>query len=215
MTSALVQAIRDRVGNDIEILVDANQAWRMPWDASPHWDLKTALWIADALSESGVFWLEEPLHRHDYRALAELRHHARLRIAGGEGNREFGEYREYLRHGSLDVYQQDVAWSTGILRGCQLAADVQDHSAIYSPHTWGDGLVLLANLQVAAAVSNAPFVELPYDPPAWTPERRDFVLPTPIRAENGFVVLPEAPGLGVELDWRSLEPFRIDTGTME
>lgn len=211
----IAQAVWDTVSPDMHILVDANQAWRMPWDASPSWDLKTARYVADALSEIGGYWLEEPLHRHDYRGLAELRKTTKIRIAGGEGNREFGEFREYLRHGSYDVYQQDVAWSTGVLRARQLATEVQAHSAVYSPHTWGDGMVLLANLHVAAAVSNAPFIEFPFDPPAWTPERRDFILPKPILAENGTVTLPDKPGLGVEVDWQALKPYRIRTGTME
>ncbi len=211
----IARAVRDAIGPEMHLLVDANQAWRMPWDSAPHWDLKTALFVADALSEVGAYWLEEPLHRHDYRGLAELRSRTNVRIAAGEGNREFGEFREYLRHGSLDVYQQDVAWSTGILRARQLAAEVQAHSALYSPHTWGDGLVLLANLQVAAAVSQAPFIEFPFDPPTWTPERRDYVLPEPIRAVNGMVTLPDGPGLGVEIDWGLLEEFQISKGTME
>jgi L-alanine-DL-glutamate epimerase-like enolase superfamily enzyme len=212
---AVVTAVRQAIGPNMHILVDANQGWQMPWDASPPWDFKTALWVADALAELGVYWLEEPLPRHDYRGLAELRRRAKLRIAGGEGNREFAELREYLRHGSCDVYQPDVVWSTGILRGRQLAAEVQATGAIYSPHTWGDGLVLLANLQVSAAVSRAPFIEYPFDPPAWTPERRDFILPQPILAENGTITLPDKPGLGVEIDWAALEPLRIDTGMMQ
>jgi L-alanine-DL-glutamate epimerase-like enolase superfamily enzyme len=198
------------------ILVDANQGWQMPWDDAPPWDFKTALWLAGALAELDVYWLEEPLPRHDYRGLARLRQRARLRIAGGEGNREYNELREYLRHGSLDVYQPDVVWSTGILRARQLAAEVQAAGAIYSPHTWGDGLVLLANLHVAAAVSTAPFIEFPYDPPRWTPARRDFILPAPIEPKTpGIIMLPDAPGLGVEIDWEALEPLRIDRGTMQ
>lgn len=213
---ALARAVRDAVGPDMEILVDANQGWQMPWDAFAPWDFKTAAWMADALAELGVFWLEEPLPRHDYRGLAELRRRARLRIAGGEGNREFAELREYLRHGSLDVYQPDVVWSTGILRARQIASEVQAAGALYSPHTWGDGLVMLANLHVAAAVSTAPFVEFPYDPPHWSPQRRDYILPAPIEPEaDGWLTLPDAPGLGVRLDWPALEPLRISSGTME
>ena len=211
----LAQAVREAIGPDMHLLVDANQAWRMPWDASPAWDFKTALWAADALAELGAYWLEEPLDRHDYRGLAELRKRARVRIAGGEGNREFAEFGEYLRHGSLDVYQPDVAWSTGLLRGRQIASQVQAAGALYSPHTWGDGLVLLANLHASAAFSTAPFIEFPYDPPAWTPARRDFILPVPTLPDaNAMVTLPEAPGLGVTIDWQALEPLRIDTGTM-
>ncbi|MCP4363155.1 MAG: mandelate racemase/muconate lactonizing enzyme family protein [Chloroflexi bacterium] len=211
----MAQAVREAIGPDRHILVDANRAWRMPWDEAMPWDFTTAMIVADALAEIGVYWLEEPLYRHDYRGLAELRRRSKVRIAGGEGNREFAEFREYLRHGSYDVYQQDVAWSTGILRAKQLATEVAAAGDIYSPHTWGDGLVLLANLQVSAAVSHAPFIEFPYDPPTWTPERRDFILPEPIQAKNGFVTLPDKPGLGVKIDWAALEPLRIDMGTMQ
>ena len=212
---AIVQAVREAVGPEMALLVDANQAWHMPWDAGAPWDFKTALWMADALAELGVYWLEEPLDRHDYRGLAELRRRARVRIAGGEGNREFAEFREYLRHGSLDVYQADAVWSTGLLRGRQLAGEVQAAGAIYSPHTWGDGLVLLANLHITAACSTAPFVEFPLDPPGWTVARRDFILPRPtLAAADGTLTLSDAPGLGVEIDWEALEPLRIGVGTM-
>jgi L-alanine-DL-glutamate epimerase-like enolase superfamily enzyme len=212
---ATVQAVRAAVGPTVALLVDANQGWQMPWDSSAAWDFKTALWVGHALDELDVYWLEEPLPRHDYRGLAQLRQRLRARIAGGEGNREWAELREYLRHSSLDVYQPDVVWSTGVWRARQLAQEVQAAGAIYSPHTWGDGLVLLANLHVAAAVSTAPFVEFPYDPPTWTPARRDFMLPEPILAdENGYFTLTDAPGLGVKIDWPALEPFRIKTGVM-
>ena len=217
---AVVRAVRDAIGPNMDILVDANQGWQMPWDASAPWDFKTALWMADALAEMGVYWLEEPLHRHNYRGLAQLRQCAKVRIAGGEGNRDFSEQREYLKHGSLDVYQADVVWSTGILRARQLAHEVQAEGCIYSPHTWGDGLVVLANLQVSAALSTAPFIEFPYDPPGWTLERRDYILPKPIEpnppqpGQPATVTLPDAPGLGVEIDWAAIERYRFHTGTM-
>jgi L-alanine-DL-glutamate epimerase-like enolase superfamily enzyme len=206
---AVVRAVRDAVGPSMEIMVDANQGWRMPWDTSPSWDYETALGVADQLSGLGVYWLEEPMHRHDHRGLAKLRTWSTVKIAGGEGNREFAEFDDYLAHGSLDVYQPDVAWTSGVLRATQLARKVAAAGAMYTPHTWGDGLVLLANLHVAAACSNAPFVEYAYDPPNWTPERRDFMLPSPIVAEDGWVTLPDAPGLGVEIDWNRLEEHRV------
>ena len=205
---ATVRAVR-QAAPELTLLCDANQAWRMPWDTRPPWDLKLARRVADELAELGVYWLEEPLGRHDVHGLAELRRHARLRLAGGEGARELAELRRYLEHDALDVYQPDVVWSTGILQGVQIAREVQARGAIYSPHTWGDGLVLLANLHVAAAVSHAPFIEYPYDPPHWTPERRDFILPAPLRAAEGHITLSDAPGLGVALDWGALEEWRI------
>lgn len=210
---AVVRAVRDAVGSGMEILVDANQGWRMPWDTSAPWGFDIAARVADELADLGVYWLEEPLDRHDYRGLARLRQRSRVKIAGGEGNREFAEFGEYLLHGSLDVYQPDVAWTTGVLRATQLARRVAAAGAIYTPHTWGDGLVLLANLHVAAAVSNAPFVEYAYDPPGWSPERRDFVLPTQVIATDGWVTLPDGPGLGVDIDWHALDPLREPINT--
>ena len=80
---------------------------------------------------------------------------------------------------------------------------------MYSPHTWGDGVVLLANLHVAAACANAPFVEYAYDPPGWTPERRDFVLAAPVLAREGWVELGDAAGLGAAVEWGAMEEYRV------
>lgn len=207
---ATVRAVREAAGPDVSLLVDANQGWRSPADTRAPWTYETALRLARELKELDVFWLEEPLHRHDYEGLARLRRESGVRIAGGEGAREPAELRECLRHGSLDVYQPDVTWSTGVLQATRIAREVQAAGALYTPHTWGDGLVLLANLHVAAAMGAAPFVEFPYDPPAWTPERRDFTLPAPIAAKDGCVTLSERPGLGVEIDWDAIERYRVE-----
>ncbi len=206
---AFVRAVREAVGDEVELMVDANQGWRLGGDTRRPWSLETAEAVARELNELGVYWLEEPLGRHDYAGLAELRMRSGLRIAGGEGACEAVELEECLRHGSLDVYQQDVAWNVGVLRTVELAPKIAAAGAMYTPHTWGNGLVLLANLHVAAAVSNAPYVEFPYDPPEFSLERRDYVLPAPLRADaDGYVQLPEGPGLGVELDWEALEELR-------
>lgn len=212
---ATVRAVREAVGTGMKIMVAANQGWRMPWDTTPAWDIRTARRVAEELADLGVFWLEEPLPRQDYRGLAELRRVSKVPIAGGEGSREWSELREYLRHGALDVYQPNAAWSTGILRAKQIATEVQAAGAIFSPHTWGDGLGLLANLHLFAGVSTAPFIEYPFDPPTWSIERRDFILPAPIYINNGTITLPNKPGLGVDMDWDALEKYRIETGVME
>jgi L-alanine-DL-glutamate epimerase-like enolase superfamily enzyme len=207
-----VRAVREAIGDAMEIMVDANQGWRMPWDTSDAWSIETAMRVVDELAELNVFSLEEPLHRHGYRGLARLRAYANergVRIAGGEGAREMVELREYLAHGSLDVYQPDVAWSTGVLRATEIAKAIRDAGAMWTPHTWGDGIVLLANLHVFAACGNAPFVEYAYDPPAWTPERRDFIIAAPLVARDGWVELGGGPGLGAKVNWNALERYRV------
>lgn len=206
---AVVRAVRDAVGDRIELLVDANQGWRMPWDTSPPWTLAKAQEVARQLQAHGVYWLEEPLHRHAYQDLRVLRESCGVRIAGGEGAREYGELREYVHHRSLDVLQPDVAWSTGVSGGLRIAREAHAAGIAYTPHTWGDGIVLLANLHVAAAAGASPFVEYPYDPPGWTPSRRDFLLRAPVLAEGGYVDLGDEPGLGAAVDWDGVARWRI------
>ena len=97
-----------------------------------------------------------------------------------------------------------------------VAQMVQSAGAIFSPHTWGDGLVVLANLQVSAALSNAPFIEFPFDPPEWNDQRRDYIFTQPLSAEaDGWITLPTAPGMGMEIDWAGIEKYRIGSGTMQ
>jgi L-alanine-DL-glutamate epimerase-like enolase superfamily enzyme len=81
---------------------------------------------------------------------------------------------------------------------------------MWSPHTWSNGYGLLVNLHAALGFSTVPFIEVPLDPPAWSPERRDWLLPAPIAiAADGTIAPPEGPGLGVEPDLETLERWRI------
>ena len=81
---------------------------------------------------------------------------------------------------------------------------------VWSPHTWSTGLGLLANLHVALAYSTAEFIEVPYDPPAWTPARRDFMLPLQLEiGHDGCIAVPPGPGLGVEPDLEALDQYRV------
>ena len=71
----------------------------------------------------------------------------------------------------------------------------------FTPHTWTNGIGVLANLHVAAGVGGGPFLEYPYDPPGWTAERRDFMLAEPVRpGPDGRLRVPAVPGLGIVLD---------------
>jgi L-alanine-DL-glutamate epimerase-like enolase superfamily enzyme len=81
----------------------------------------------------------------------------------------------------------------------------------FSPHTWTNGLGLVANLHLALAVSTCPYLEVPLDPPGWTPERRDWLLggQTIEIAADGTIAPPPGPGLGVTPDLDRLEADRI------
>ena len=196
----VVSAVREAVGNTMEIMVDTNQAWRMPGDTRLPWEMKHALAVACELEKYGVYWLEEPLDHTDFTGLTELRRATPLRIAVGELNRSLADFREYALRGCADILQPDIVLCGGFSYGLKVAHLCQQFGLLFSPHTWGNGIGLIANLHLAAATGICPFVEYPLDPPNWTVERRDFILAQPIQVSgNGNLELPEKPGLGIEL----------------
>jgi len=199
---AVLEALREAVGQSLELMVDCNQAWRMPWDAESPWTFKQALDVARALEDLDVYWMEEPLHRGDYAGMAALRQATDLRIAGGEMTRELHEFRELITRGCLDVLQPDCALTGGITGLSRVARMARQHNLEFTPHTWGHGIQLMANAHLMAGVAGEEsFLEFPFDPPEWSPERRDFGLAEPIETDgDGYLALSEAPGLGIELD---------------
>ena len=199
---AAVAATRHAVGDAMALMVDVNQGWRTPGDTSVGLDPVAARNVAAQLAAYDVLWLEEPLAGTDLRGLAALRVSATgVRIAGGEMTRTFTEALAALDADALDVYQPDVVLAGGMLRTRTLAELALARNRWFTPHTWTNGLGLLANLHVAAGVGGGPFIEYPYDPPGWTPERRDAFLAEPVRPDrDGVLRVPSRPGLGAVLD---------------
>jgi D-galactarolactone cycloisomerase len=198
---AVVAAIREVVGERMDILVDLNQWWRMAGDRERGLGPQDARRVIGRLAEHGVLWVEEPLAGEDLRGMAMLRQQTGVRIAGGEMARTFEDLRLALEADALDVYQPDAVLSLGLSAVRTLAELALRRNRWFAPHTWTNGIGLLANLHVCAGVGGGPYLEFPYDPPAWTPQRRDFMLAVPVSVDSeGFVHVPSAPGLGVELD---------------
>ncbi len=206
-----VQAVREGIGDEMDIMVDYNQAWQMPGDISPTADLKESQYLADALGELGVYWLEEPLQGNDAPGLHTLRVNSKVRIAGGEMVRSLPELLAYVEHDSLDVYQPDVVLAMGMLRVRMLAELVIAKNRTFTPHTWSNGIGVLANLHVTCGVGGGPYLEFPYDPPNWSIERRDFIMAEPLAIDReGYVHIPDAPGLGATVDEAALEQYRLE-----
>ena len=211
---AVVRAIRDAIGDSIELIVDCNQGWRMPWDVEPAWDVEHATEVAHHLAAEHVYWMEEPLHRGDYEGHAQLRNRVAIRIAGGELTREPYEFRELLDRDCLDVFQPDCVCTHGLTGLRRLALDVVAAGRTFSPHTWGNGIGLLANAHLTAGTVGTPFLEFPFDPPEWTTARRDFVLTDTIEVdEEGWIDLGDRPGLGCTLDEAALAATASHTAT--
>lgn len=196
----IARRIRDEFPN-ITLMVDANMGWKLRVvGEGVRWKFNDALQVTKGLEEIGdVEWLEEPLGRRNFRGLARLRDKSNVPIAGGELNNGIADFREFIRHDSLDIFQPDATLATGILNAKKIASMARVNGIEFAPHTWTNGIGLAANLHVMAA-THASWCEFPLEPPAWNPDSRDFMLERPIEQKDGFLTPPSKPGLGVEID---------------
>jgi L-alanine-DL-glutamate epimerase-like enolase superfamily enzyme len=205
-----LEAVRARVGDRLTLLVDCNQGWRMPRDTYAPWALKDAVRVARELERLDVWWMEEPLHRSDREGMRRLREMVDVRIAGGEMTRELYEFRDLIREGCLDVVQPDAALVGGITGLRRVALMAQEHNLVFTPHTWTNGMGVVANAHLTAGLADAPFLEYPFDPPEWDVDRRDFMMAAPLAVDAaGWIQLTDDPGMGYALDEEQLARTRI------
>jgi D-galactarolactone cycloisomerase len=209
---ATVAAIRDAVGDALQVMVDLNQWWRMAGDIDAGMGPADARRAIERLAEHDVLWVEEPLAGADLAGMRMLRQTTGVRIAGGEMARTFEELRVALEDDALDVIQPDAVLALGISAIRTLADLALRRNRWFTPHTWTNGIGLLANLQLCCGVGGGPFLEYPYDPPGWTPQRRDFMLAAPVDVDpaDGCVAVPERSGLGVELDAEAVAYHEVE-----
>lgn len=199
---AQVAAVRGAVGDSVTLGVDANQGWRVALiDDAPLWTLERAVDFARACMDLGVAWIEEPLDMHAYDELADLCRQSDVPIAGGEMNGGWHEFKVMLEKGSYDIYQPDATMGGGIGDAARVMETCRERGLGYTPHTWTNGLGFLINLHVYAAGPRTHPIEYPFEPPGWVPEARDGLLVEPIQVSaDGTVAVPDAPGLGIEID---------------
>jgi D-galactarolactone cycloisomerase len=222
----LVREAARSIDGRLALMVDANQGWPVSLiKKAPIWDLERAARFARACEEFSVRWLEEPLDMHAYDEMAALRQRTRTPIAGGELNAGWQEFKVMLEKGSLDIYQPDATLAGGISDALRVMDACREKGLDFSPHTWTNGIGFLINLHLFAAWGTDGFLEYPYEPPGWVPERRDAILKSPIEVSGrGTVRVPQIPGIGFELNERALSryghrfyrmtPFRLAVQTI-
>ncbi|TFD75641.1 mandelate racemase/muconate lactonizing enzyme family protein [Cryobacterium fucosi] len=206
---AAVRATRDAVGDDFDIMVDLNQMWRMSGDIEAALPLAQVRRVAAELNDLGVLWLEEPLPQADIVGARRVRAETGIQVAGGEMVRTMTELAALIEADAYDIYQPDVVLAVGMYRARQVAESANLRHRLFTPHTWSNGLGLLANLHVAAGVDAGPYLEFPYDPPGWTPERRDFFMEPLDIDSHGNLLVPATPGLGARIDWDAVRRYTV------
>jgi L-alanine-DL-glutamate epimerase-like enolase superfamily enzyme len=198
----LVEAVRKAVGDDMDIMVDANQANSFGgWQPGVVWDFERALATARELERLHCLWLEEPRRRYAFDELAELSSRVGIAIAGGENNRGVHEYRWMLEQKVYDILQPDVMVADGVTGFREIAALAQAHNKRLIPHHGGGNLGTIAQLHAIASWPNAPWIEILHDPPVAAYTNGFAVMQNPpLVDKEGYLNLPQGPGLGVEIN---------------
>ena len=203
----VLEAVRQVVGDDFSIMVDANQAGVLPSSRrGPVWNYNVALQVAKELEKLGVEWLEEPLHEFNFNDLSRLTKNTGIPIAGAERSQGIHQFKLYLDKGIYNIIQPDPCYSEGLFQILKIAALAEANFVKCVPHCWSNGLGLAANLHLGAAIPSCDWVEYPYDPPSFTEKTFQGILKEPLRVgEDGCISIPQKPGLGVELNEVVLE----------
>jgi L-alanine-DL-glutamate epimerase-like enolase superfamily enzyme len=195
----LVRAARQTVGDGVDVLIDAGLGYRA--------DAKRAIWVARELEQLGVYWLEEPFEPDELEAYAELADTVDLRVAAGEHDATLWGFRELIDGGHLDVVQPDVTRCGGLTEGLRIARLAEQKGVVCMPHAWKSGIVKAASLHLNAILPGERLQEYCV---AGTPINTALTIQThPLK--DGYVEVPTAPGLGVDLDPEIVERFTVSS----
>jgi len=188
---AIVRAVREAVGPDVDVMVDL---YRMLTPSS-------ALSFADRIAEFRPFWLEEPVPSSSLDGLAEVRARSRVPVLSGESLFGRTEFRDLFARRAADYINPDVCNCGGILELVDIAAWAEPHLVPVTPHNWNSlAIGLAATLQASACIRDLLYVE---HISAWE-ERSNELLRQPFEVVNGTIAIPAGPGLGVDIDEAAL-----------
>ena len=201
LDEAIVRAAREACGEENQLFVD-------PGASDAHWPngLKWALRTAEMLKDYDVGWFEEALKPDAIDDFCELRRQSPVPISGGEVLTRRQTFIPWLVRGAFDIVQPDVTKVGGISEQRRIAWMAQEFGVKYVGHGWNTALGLAADLQMAAAFPDADLVEYIGGSPYV-----DGILEEPFALDpEGYLPIPEKPGLGVAVDAEKLARYTPD-----
>ena len=193
-----VAAIRGAIGDDIRLMVDANQAY----------PASTAIRIGNELAAYDITWFEEPVNAKDVDAYLQVQAAVPMPVAGGENLRTRYEFNDFFARRAYDIAQPDVVNAGGITEMRNIAMTANSYGILVNPHVWGSPVMIAASLHLASTIPPCPpaYEPRPYEQePVMEFDRtpsgiREGITAEPFDQQDGFITVPTAPGLGVEID---------------
>ena len=193
---AFVKAIRGAVGDEVGVCIDAGLAW----------DVETAIERCKAFEPYQLTWLEEPLHPDDLDGYARLCTSVPVPIAAGEEESTMRGFTRLIDEGHIRLVQIDPT-RVGLTQALRIARYAAQRGLRCANHCFTTSINVAASVQLLLAIDNAYMLEYPVEPSPL----RDGVVKDPVRVVDGDVVVPDGPGLGVELDEDGVSQFLVRT----
>ena len=189
-----VRAVREAVGPDVDILVEMHRRL-----APMH-----AVRIAHEIERYRPFWYEEPVLAENIPALASVRQKINIPVVTGEELYTKFEFREVFERQAADILNPDVCNVGGILELKEIAAMAEPYFVVISPHNFNSTTVgLAATIQVSAAIPNFLITEYFVN----LEELGRDIAKNPFEVKDGYIQIPDAPGLGIDLDEERLAAY--------
>ncbi|MGD2140593.1 MAG: mandelate racemase/muconate lactonizing enzyme family protein [Burkholderiales bacterium] len=193
-----VAAVREAIGPDIRLAVDANGAW----------DVATAVKMGRAMEPYDIYWYEEPVWPDDVDGSREVAEKTSIAIAGYE-TCSYGivDFARYISARAVHFVQPDVAWAGGLTESLKVAHLAQAANLPIAPHIHGSAVAVAAGLHLLGAVRNGSMAETVF--PAHELMTQLVKEPLSLDPATGEIELSERPGLGIELNQDTVERFRV------
>lgn len=195
-----VARARDILGSNVEILVDINS----------NYTLDLARESIARIAPYKIGWVEEPLAPQDFAGYELLKRWSPVPLATGEALYTSFDFKRLIDRRAVDVVQPDLSLCGGFWQGKQIAQLAMMEHLRLSPHVWGTGVGLAAAVHFVASLPVYPHSNnvprptlLEYD--VGTNPLRDSILKNPLKPQDGKIVVPDAPGLGIDVDWDAVE----------
>ena len=192
---AASQAVRDAIGPENDLIVDASMRYH----------LELAARLGAFFKELNVFWYEEPFAPENIDDYAALRPRVDVPLAAGENEFGYQGFRELIRAKAIDIVQPDVSRCGGLTEALRIVNLAQQHGVGVASHSWSDAIAIVANAHLIGAMPHGITVEMDCTGNPLV----DNLLKTPILVQDGYFDLGEAPGLGIELDMNVVDQYRM------
>jgi D-arabinonate dehydratase/D-galactarolactone cycloisomerase len=187
-----VYAVRETIGDDAILLVDANTEW----------DTVTTTTFLTEIGAARPFFMEEPVSADLFNHAVEVRQRTNVRIAGFETEYTRYAYRELLEAGAVDVVQPDPSWCGGLSEARRIAAMASAYGKLAVPHSFSSVLSLMTSIHFVASLDNGFLVEWDSSGNPWVDQ---FLLAENVLNEDGNLLVPAGAGIAFNPDIASLD----------